>query len=56
MPMMTSEEVARIGWRGFKRGKPVVVTGMSNKVTSLAVRFAPRPIVLKAVKALQSRG
>jgi short-subunit dehydrogenase len=53
MPMMTSEEVARIGWRGFKRGKPVVVTGVSNKVTAAVVPFAPRRLLLKVVKTLQ---
>jgi short-subunit dehydrogenase len=53
MPVMTSQEVARIGWRGFKRGKPVVVTGVSNKVTAAVVPFAPRRLLLKVVKTLQ---
>ena len=55
MPVMTSEEVARIGWRYFRKGKPVVVTGISNKITAATVPFVPRPVLLKAVKALQSR-
>jgi short-subunit dehydrogenase len=37
--------VARTGYRAFKRGKPVVVSGILNKLQIQSVRFAPRRLV-----------
>ena len=35
--------VARAGYRGFRRGRLLVIPGPSNKLGALAVRFVPRP-------------
>ncbi len=40
-PVMTPEDVARIGYRKFKRGKKVIVTGWFNRLSVLMQRFTP---------------
>jgi uncharacterized protein len=40
-PVMAPEDVARIAYRGFKRGKKVIVTGWFNRLSVFARRFAP---------------
>jgi short-subunit dehydrogenase len=40
-PVMAPEDVARIGYRKFKRGKKVIVTGWFNRLSVFARRFAP---------------
>jgi uncharacterized protein len=40
-PVMAAEDVARIGYRKFKRGRKVIVTGLFNRLSVLAGRFAP---------------
>ena len=40
-PVMTAEDVARIGYRKFKRGRKVIVTGWFNRLSVFARRFAP---------------
>lgn len=41
LPTMTSEELARVAYRQFKRGKKVIVTGWFNRLSVFAQRFAP---------------
>jgi uncharacterized protein len=52
---MSSAEVARIGYDGWRDGKVLVVTGLSNKLGMALVRVAPRPTVRRLVKRLNSR-
>ena len=40
-PVMTAEDVARIGYRQFMRGKKVIVAGWFNRLSVFARRFAP---------------
>jgi len=40
--VMTSQKVAQIGVRDFFKKKPVIITGLKNKVLANASRFAPR--------------
>jgi hypothetical protein len=40
-PVMTPEDVARIGYRKFKRGKKIIVTGWFNHLGVFARRFVP---------------
>jgi hypothetical protein len=40
-PVMTAEEVARIGYRKFMRGRRTIVTGWFNRVGLFVRRFAP---------------
>lgn len=48
--VMNVNAVARIGFRGFMRGKTIVVPGWKNKLLIFLVRFTPRWLVLKAVR------
>ena len=50
---MDAKAVAAIGYRGFRRGKVIVIPGLKNKLGAFAVRLVPRSIVRKLVKRLQ---
>jgi short-subunit dehydrogenase len=51
---MTARNVARAGYRGFRRGKVLVVPRITNRMAAMAVRFAPRSLVRKVTKRLLS--
>ena len=50
--VMAVDEVARIGYDGWKAGKALVVAGRRNRLRALTVRLAPRSLVRKAVSRL----
>jgi short-subunit dehydrogenase len=52
---MSSEQVARIGYRGMMRGKTLVIPGTQNKVIMESVRFTPRKLVTAVARSLQER-
>ena len=52
MGAMSAEAVARIGYRGFLRGKSLVVPGVGNKLLAQGTRFMPRWIVRKIAAGL----
>jgi short-subunit dehydrogenase len=54
-PVMPASAVARTGYRGMKEGKPVVVTGLSNKLLGFGGRFMPRFVSLP-ISAFLMRG
>lgn len=49
-----ADVVAKVGYDGFRRGKAMVIPGLKNRLIALSVRFSPRPLVRKIVKALQA--
>jgi uncharacterized protein len=51
----SAERVAELGYRGLMAGRRLVVPGLANKLITLALRFAPRRVVLKMVNSRQSR-
>jgi hypothetical protein len=53
--LMTSEEVARIGYAAMMKGKRVVIPGAKNRLMAQSVRFMPRKTVTRIVKRTQDR-
>jgi uncharacterized protein len=49
-----AKTVATVGYRGFRRGKVIVIPGLKNKFGAFAVRLAPRNFVRTLTKQLQS--
>jgi short-subunit dehydrogenase len=54
-PAMSAAEVARRGYRAMKGGRPVVITGLLNRVLAVAGRHAPHSLTLPATSALMAR-
>jgi uncharacterized protein len=50
---MSAEAVARAGYKGFRKGRVLVMPGLKNKFAAFMVRLAPRFLVRKFVKFLQ---
>jgi len=46
LPAMTAEQVARIGYRKFMRGRKVMVTGWFNRFGIMAARFTPNLLLV----------
>lgn len=51
---MGAEPVARIGYRGFRRGKVVVIPGRLNRIGAFSTRLLPRILARKAAGRLQA--
>ena len=51
--MMTSAEVAKIGFKGLKAKKAIVVPGLMNKIQILAPRFLPRRLIKTILANMQ---
>lgn len=54
-PRMDASEVARIGWRGFRRGRRHVIPGLANRVLAVLLRLAPEAAVAHTVRLLQRK-
>lgn len=52
--VMASMPVAELGYAGFKKNKPVVITGKGNARTVFLSRFLPRKTMLNIVRGIQS--
>jgi uncharacterized protein len=52
VPKMTSAEVARAGYDAMMRGRPVLVTGLTNKLVAFSGSVFPHFIVFPVVKLL----
>lgn len=56
MPLATSEDVAKYGYRAMVKGEPVAVHGMSNKLLiNLGLPLIPRSLVLKVSRAMMEK-
>lgn len=47
-------EVARAGHRGFRRGQVIVVPSIQGRLAIAAIRFTPRAVLRRVVRAIQS--
>ena len=52
---MDAETVARAGYHGLMKGKPVVIPGLVNKLLTFSIRLGPRSMVTRTVRWLQKR-
>jgi len=52
--LMPAAKVARLGYRAFKAGKRVQITGVRNAIMALSVAFTPRALILRIVRFLQT--
>jgi len=52
--LMSSAEVARIGYQGTKAGRRVVITGFMNRVMATAARISPHAMVLPIASSMMS--
>ena len=53
---MSVDEVARIGYEGWRDGKPLVIAGARNRAGALMVRLMPRAYIRRLVRQLNTRG
>lgn len=53
---MTSEKVARIGYRGMLKGQPVVIDSKLLSIAAFLNRFMPRPAILAMTAFLNGAG
>jgi uncharacterized protein len=53
--VMSAAKVARLGWAAARRGKPVVIPGLANKLLKETVRFSPRRLVTAAAGRMQKK-
>jgi short-subunit dehydrogenase len=46
LPLADAAKVAKAGYEGMKRGKPVVVPGLMNKLVALSPKITPRRLLV----------
>lgn len=49
MPTLSAEQVARAAYRGFRRGRSVIVPGLFNPLLTLLIRFVPDFLLIPAM-------
>jgi short-subunit dehydrogenase len=53
--IMGARTVAEAGYRAMMAGKTLVIPGVKNKLLAQSVRFSPRSMVTKLVRAMQEK-
>ena len=53
--LMSSEKVARAGYKALLKGQRVAIPGRANALMALTPRFLPRNLITKVVRAAQER-
>ena len=51
--VMSSAEVAQIGWNAMRAGKSLVVSGALNAAMAFMTRFGPRQLMASVARSLQ---
>ena len=52
---MSSDDVAKIGYKGLMKNKAIIIPGFMNKVTILISKFMPYIFMARMVKKIQSK-
>lgn len=55
MPALSPEEVAESAWRGFRRGRRLVVPGITSKLAALIMSLVPLRFSLPVINQVQTR-
>jgi short-subunit dehydrogenase len=55
LPQTSAEAVAKAGWRGFEKGKRVVIPGILNKIGAFTAALGPRELQLAVLAGLLAR-
>jgi short-subunit dehydrogenase len=55
LPMMSAEDVARIGYRGLITGKPIIIPGWRNKITAAVSPRLPATFTARIVRRMNGR-
>lgn len=53
--LMTSKEVAEIGYRALMEGRSTVIAGLKNRVMAESTRFIPRSVAAEIARKMQDR-
>ena len=56
VPVMSASEVARLGYAGLKARRPVVVTGLLNRIMAVSSQLSPAPVKLRIASWMMSTG
>lgn len=51
-PKLSAEEVARLGWEGFKRGERIIIPGLINRVMAYISHILPYQLPTGALRVL----
>jgi len=54
-PVMQAADVARIGYKGFKTGRPLIITGMINKMMAISGRLSPAFMAVRIAGRMNSK-
>jgi hypothetical protein len=55
MPVMHAADVARLGYGALKAGRPLIITGLINKIMAFSGRFSPAFMALAIANRMNSR-
>lgn len=55
LPALSADDVAEAAWRGFRRGRRVVLPGISSKLATLVTLLVPWRFVLPRINQVQKR-
>ena len=53
--LMSSRDVAELGYRAMMARKPLVIAGLMNRFMAFSVRFAPRRLVVRITRGMQEK-
>jgi short-subunit dehydrogenase len=54
IPVMSASEVARIGYRGLKARRSVVITGLLNRIMAISSRLSPTALTVRIASWMMS--
>ncbi|MGA7808564.1 SDR family NAD(P)-dependent oxidoreductase [Bradyrhizobium sp.] len=56
VPVMSADEVARIGYQALKSRRPVAITGLRNTIMAVSSKLSPTPLTLRIANWMMTAG